>query len=121
MESTQSSFASSPKLRRCATAAVAVSETRKRASPVRHQFPGEESLSEASATKSVLLKLATVPMKNTVILAIKLRSTILIVFFFSYESSDDSVTLLAESHGSIPARGKNCISEGRKSARQYKF
>ena len=69
-QSAQPSRTASPRLRRAA--AVAASQRlQRRASPVCHRVPSEESEAEVSATEPVLPEPTTVPKKKTVVPATK--------------------------------------------------
>ena len=76
-------------------------------SQVRHRVPSEESVLEVSATEPVLPDPTTVPKKKAVVPAAKQKSPEFIKSSISSsKSSDDSVTPLAASRGSLPSRGK---------------
>ena len=98
--------ATSPRLRRAA--AVAASQLLERgASPVRHRIPSEESVF-VSATEPVLPEPTMVPKKKAVVPTTRQKSFEFIESSTSSsESSDESITPLAASRGSLPSRGKN--------------
>ena len=105
-QSAQPSRAASPRLRRAAGVAAS-QRLEKGASPIRHLVPSEESEAEVSATEPVLPEPTTVTKKKAVVHATKPKSPEFIESSTSSsESSDDSVTPLTASRGSLPSRGK---------------